>query len=89
MTKIHLDYFTHPICTGCWEVGKMLARLGAELPDVLEVETWSLALPAGRRKAEALGVLEVPTIVVDGRERIVGVPENIAALKARLVGADR
>ncbi len=59
------------------------------MPDVLEVETWSLALPGGRRKAEALGVLEVPTIVVDGRERIVGVPENIAALKARLVGADR
>ena len=81
MTKIHLDYFTHPICTGCWEVGKMLARLGAELPDVLEVETWSLALPGGRRKAEALGVLEVPTI----RSR----PSNIAALKARLVGADR
>lgn len=86
MTKVHVDYFTHPVCTGCWEVGKMLVKLQAELPD-LEVEQWSLALPAGRRKAEELGVLEVPTMVIDGRERIVGVPQDLAALKARLVGA--
>ena len=64
----------------------MLTRLQAELLD-LEVEQWSLALPAGRRKAEALGVLEVPTLVIDGGERIVDVPPDPAALKARLVGA--
>ena len=49
-------------------------------------EGWLLRL-LGRRKAEELGVLEVPTMVIDGRERIVGVPRDLAALRARLAGA--
>ena len=42
-------------------------------------------LTAGRLRAQELGVTEVPTVVVDGAENIVGVPDDIDDLRRRIL----
>jgi len=48
---------------------------------------WSLADRDGRARAEGLGVMEVPTVVIAGGERIVGVPEDAHQLHDRILAA--
>lgn len=87
MRPVHIDFFTHPICTGCWDVSKMLDTLAAELPGLVEIERWSLAERAGRAKAQEQGVADVPTLIIEGGERIVGVPADVGALRERILAA--
>ncbi len=85
MSTVSVEFFTHPVCTGCWDVGQMLQQLSADLPRLMDLTQWSLADKAGRARAEALGVMEVPTVIIGGRERIVGVPDDIAVLKGQVL----
>lgn len=87
MSAVTVEFFTHPVCTGCWDVSRMLERLSAELPGAMELRQWSLADRAGRARAESLGVMEVPTVVIAGGERIVGVPEDVGQLRDRILAA--
>lgn len=87
MAKVEVELFTHPICTGCWDTKKMLEEVVRELEDLVEWKEWSLAVPSGRARAQACGVLEVPTIIIQKGERIVGVPRDAAALRERIMAA--
>ncbi|HLF41194.1 MAG TPA: hypothetical protein VI854_06940 [Acidimicrobiia bacterium] len=80
-----VEFFSHPLCSGCSDVRQMLRTLEGELGDVIEVERWNLAVPGGRVRAQELEVTEVPTIVIDGAEMIIGVPDDIDELRRRLV----
>lgn len=80
-----VEFFSHPLCSGCSDVLNMLITLEQELSDVIEVQRWTLAIPAGRLRAQELGVTEVPTVVVDGGETIVGVPDGIDDLRRRVL----
>lgn len=85
MVRRRVEFFSHPLCSGCSDVLNMLIALERELGDVIEVQRWTLAVPAGRLRAQELGVSEVPTVVVDGGETIVGVPADIDDLRRRVL----
>lgn len=54
---------------------------------LVDFHRWSLARPDGRARAEALGVLEVPTVVIEGGPTIVRVPGDAAVLRAGVLAA--
>lgn len=87
VARRRIEFFSHPLCSGCSDVLNMLITLERELSDVIEVQRWTLALPAGRLRALELGVTEVPTVVVDGGETIVGVPGDVDDLRHRILGS--
>lgn len=89
MSTRRVEFFSHPLCSGCSDVLNMLRALEGELGEVIDVQRWNLAVPAGRVRAQELGVTEVPTVVVEGGETIIGVPEDIDDLRRRLLATTR
>jgi hypothetical protein len=67
MSRPLVELFTHPVCSGCREAAVALGDLAAG--GAIELATWSTATPAGRARAEALGVTGVPTVVLAGERR--------------------
>lgn len=61
-TKIEIELFTHPTCSGCQEVLDALWKLSEQ--GIIELALCDLATPRGRRRAESLSVMSVPTVRV-------------------------
>lgn len=80
MTAIEL--FTHPTCKGCQEALSALREL--EHAGRLSLELTSLGTPAGRRRAEALGVTSVPTVRLGEQFRELNDEQDLRALLADL-----
>ncbi len=57
-----VELFTHPVCRGCREASLALGALAAD--GLIELVSWSLAIPSGRARASEAGVSTVPTALV-------------------------
>jgi predicted DsbA family dithiol-disulfide isomerase len=87
MKAVRVEFFTHPICAGCWDVGRMLDRIVEDLPGLIELRRWSLADRQGRARSQECGVLEVPTVLIEEQDRVVGVPGDAEELRRRILAA--
>lgn len=80
MTAVEL--FTHPTCKGCQEALTALREL--DHAGKLSLQVTSLGTPAGRRRAEALGVASVPTVRLEDEFRELNDEQDLQALLADL-----
>jgi len=72
MMTIELLY--SPMCPYCPEARKILVKAAEEFNGKIRVEEVNVLSPAGMEKAEKHGVKGVPTIIVNSRTKIIGVP---------------
>lgn len=57
--------FTSPTCPHCPPTKKLVSEVASEKDDV-EYEEMSTATPEGSRRAQELGIMSVPTIIITG-----------------------
>lgn len=66
-----MELFTHPICSGCQEAFDALSKLAQA--GRVSLEVCDLGTARGRRRADAVGVMNVPTVSLNGRfEELMG-----------------
>lgn len=71
---VKVEVFHSPTCPHCPKAISLLRDVKSELGDVLEVEEVNVIYPEGRDRALSYGISAVPTIVINGDRKIVGVP---------------
>ncbi|MEW6201958.1 MAG: thioredoxin family protein [bacterium] len=69
-----IELFYNPLCNMC-PAAKEIARAVAEEQQVW-LEEINVFTQEGGQRAEKYGVRGVPTIIVDGEKRIVGIPDK-------------
>jgi len=71
---ITIELFYSPMCLYCPEAKKILMEIAEELDKRIRVKEINVLSSAGLEKAERYGVKGVPTIIVNGRVKVEGVP---------------
>jgi len=71
---ITIELFYSPMCLYCPEAKKILMEIAEELDEKIQVKEINVLSSAGLEKAERYGVKGVPTIIVNGRVKVEGVP---------------
>jgi small redox-active disulfide protein 1 len=77
---VKIEVFYSPTCPYCPLAMKMVSEVASQFKDsvkVEEVDTWT---PEGIHKAMKYGIQAVPTIVINGKIRFLGVPKSREAL---------
>jgi small redox-active disulfide protein 1 len=69
-----VELFYSPMCLYCPEARKVVMEVADEFGERVRVEEVNVLSPTGVERAERYGVRGVPTIIVDGRVKIEGVP---------------
>jgi small redox-active disulfide protein 1 len=72
---VKIEVFYSPTCPYCPAAIKIVRKIEKELPQI-EVEEINTFTVKGQLKAIKNGVYAVPTIILNGKERIVGVPSE-------------
>ncbi len=73
---VKIEVFYSPTCPYCPAAIKVVRKIEKELKDQIEVEEINTFTIEGQLKAIKNGVYAVPTIILNGKERIVGVPNE-------------
>jgi thiol-disulfide isomerase/thioredoxin len=80
--KIVVQVYTHPTCLTCPQAIRLTQEVAAHHADI-DLQFMSLASERGRRRAAALNILSVPTILVGVQQkRFVGVPTRTELIEA-------
>lgn len=86
MSKVALsiEFFYSPMCTYCPEARKSVMDVVEGLSDKIRVRVKEVNVlsPSGIEKAELYGIKSTPTIVINRRTKITGVPSKEQLYKA-------
>jgi len=72
---VTIEILTREGCAFCPAAMEICKKVASEFEDVEIIET-SIDTEEGEQKAAALGVVAVPTILIDGEPKITGVPRE-------------
>jgi small redox-active disulfide protein 1 len=72
--SVKIEFFHSPACPHCPQARKVLVEVAEELGEGIEVEELNILSQRGMGKARGYRLDFVPTIVLDGEVKIVGVP---------------
>ncbi len=72
---ILIELFTSPTCPYCPRAKEIVERVVRRIPRALLIER-DVSEPENAEIARRYGIQGVPTIVINGRYRIVGVPRE-------------
>lgn len=75
MVRVRLELFYSPICQLCPRVREVIMRLDEDYDEV-RIEEVNVLSPEGLRRAEDYGIRSVPTIVLNSRVKLTGVPSR-------------
>lgn len=79
---VEVEVYTSPTCPYCPYAVKLIREVAPSFGQKLgveEVNTWS---EEGQIKAAEYGIMAVPTIVINGKVKFVGVPQKEDLVKA-------
>lgn len=86
---VAIELFYSPTCLHCPEAKKILMEIAEEFSGKIQVEEINVLSPAGLEKAEKYGIKGVPSIILNSRAKITGVPTVQQLRKAIQRGLDR
>ncbi len=72
---ILIELFTSPTCPYCPRAKEIAERIVKELPNALLIER-DITEPENAEIARRYGIQGVPTMIINGAYRIVGVPSS-------------
>ncbi|MBU2559771.1 thioredoxin family protein [archaeon] len=81
--ELLLEIFTSPTCPHCPAAKRVAENVVGQMESALMIER-DMATPEGAEAAARYGVKGVPTIVVNGKYKTVGVPTSEAELLSHL-----
>jgi small redox-active disulfide protein 1 len=81
--ELLLELFTSPTCPHCPAAKRVAENVVGQMEGALMIER-DISTPEGTESAARYGVQGVPTIVVNGRYKMVGVPPSEAELLSHL-----
>jgi len=73
---VKVEVYTSPTCPYCPYATKLIHEVAPSFGDSLtveEIDTWS---PEGEKRAMNYNLMAVPTIVINGKVKFVGVPKK-------------
>lgn len=73
---VTIELFYSPTCLHCPEAKKIVMEIAEEFGGKIRVEEVNILSSAGLEKAENYGVKGVPTIAIDGKTKITGIPSK-------------
>jgi len=71
-----IELFYSPVCPYCPEAKRVLIAVAEELEREIEIEEVNVLSSTGYERAEKYGIRGVPTFVINGRVRVMGVPSK-------------
>jgi len=71
---VMLELFYSPICPNCPKAKKVIMEITDEYNEKIRVQEINILSSVGQEKAQKYSVKGVPTIILNGRTKIVGVP---------------
>jgi small redox-active disulfide protein 1 len=71
---VTIELFYSPLCLYCPKAKKVVLEIAGEFGGKIKVEEVNVLSPAGLEKAEKYGVQGVPTIILNNKVKIAGVP---------------
>lgn len=71
---VTIELFYSPMCLYCPKAKKILMKIAEEFGGKIQVEEINILASTGLEKVEKYSVKGVPTIVINGRTKITGVP---------------
>jgi len=86
---VTIELFYSPMCLYCPKARKIVTEIADELDGKVRVEEVNILSTAGMEKSEKYNVKGVPSIVINGRAKITGVPTVVQLRKAILQELDR
>jgi len=72
--RVTIELFYSPMCPYCPEAKKILLEIAEEFSEKIQVEEVNVLYSTGLERAEKYDVREVPTIIINGRTKVTGVP---------------
>jgi small redox-active disulfide protein 1 len=76
---VKLELFYSPTCQVCPRTREVVMSLDED--DELQIEEVNVLSPEGLRKAEDYGIRSVPTIVLNGKTKLTGIPSKSNLIK--------
>jgi len=76
-----IELFFSPICPHCPRAREILLEVLEEVNHKIRLEEVNVFSTEGVEKAEKYGVMAVPTIIVNRKRKIVGVPSKEGLLR--------
>jgi small redox-active disulfide protein 1 len=82
---VKVEFFYSPRCPHCRRARSVVGMMEKQfkrrfkkglVQEMMEVEMVNILMPGGRKRAINYGISGVPTIVVNGKKKIVGVPRK-------------
>ena len=82
---VRVEFFYSPRCPHCHRARTVVEMVKKQfkrrfkkglVQEKMEVEMVNILMPRGRKRAINYGISGVPTIVVNGKKKIVGVPRK-------------
>jgi len=73
---VKIEVFYSPTCPYCPAAIRVVRKIEEELKNQVEIEEINTFTVKGQLKALKNGVYAVPTIILNGKEKIVGVPSE-------------
>ncbi len=74
--KVLLELFVSPTCPYCPYAEVIVKKVAKEMPDKLEYVLLNTVTEKGQRKAMEYGIPGVPSIAIDNKLAVVGVPDG-------------
>lgn len=71
-----IELFYSPICPYCPEAKRVLIAVAEKLDNEIEIEEVNVLSSTGYERAEKYHIMGVPTFVINGRVRVMGVPSK-------------
>lgn len=71
---VMIELFYSPMCPNCPEAKKVVMEITDEYNGKIRVHEINILSSVGQEKAQIYNVKGVPTIILNGRTKIVGVP---------------
>jgi len=79
---VKIELFYSPICLYCPEARKIVLEIAEEFSGKVRVEEINILSSAGTEKLEKYAVKGVPTIVINSKAKITGIPTTSQLRKA-------
>lgn len=86
---VKIDLFYSPTCLYCPEARKIVLEIAEEFSGKVRVEEINILSSTGTEKLEKYSVKGVPTIVINSKTKITGIPTTSQLREAVLRELDR
>jgi len=73
---VKIELYYSPICPYRPEAKRVLLEILEETSQEFQVEEINVFSPRGLERAKTYGILSVPTIIINSKHKIVGIPEK-------------